>query len=89
LNIYATTWYLAKIAKRTGQSHVDSSNIHGIYLCYHEGVAGKRALEKYVRTGRGRLYRWQRQDPQGYWKFLNSYAGQVAAQAERYEGEVA
>lgn len=86
LNIYATTWYLARIGKRTGVSQIDSSTIHNVYLCYHEGVNGKKTLERYIRTGRGRLHKWQRNDPEGYWKFLNSYAGQVSDQAERYEG---
>jgi len=85
LNIYATTWYLARIGKRTGVSQIDSSTIHNVYLCYHEGVNGKKTLERYIRTGRGRLHRWQRNDPEGYWKFLNSYAGQVSDLAERYE----
>lgn len=87
LNIYATTWYLGKIAKRIGYSRVDSGTMHEIYLCYHEGVGGKRALQRYIQTGRGRLYPWQKDNPQAYWKSINNYAGQVASQTKRYEGQ--
>lgn len=87
LNIYATTWYLGKLAKRMGYDRVDSHNIKDVYLNYHEGVAGRRALENYVRKGRGRLYPWQKSDPRGYWKSINHYAGQVAAQTAQYEDE--
>ena len=86
LNIYATTWYLGKIAKSIGKSRVDSGTMHEIYLCYHEGVGGKRALQRFIETGRGRIYPWQKNNPRQYWKSINSYAGQVASQTERYEG---
>ncbi|MFT7184634.1 MAG: hypothetical protein ACI9QC_000981, partial [Oceanicoccus sp.] len=87
LNIYATTWYLGTLAKRMGYGQVDSSSIKEVYLAYHEGLGGKRTLERYIQTGRGNLHPWQKEDPHGYWKFVNSYAGQVEAQAVLYEGE--
>jgi len=89
LNIYATTWYLAKIAKRRGYKSVDSHNIKDVYLDYHEGAAGRKTLENYVNGKRGKLYDWQKSDPRGYWKTINRTGDQVAAQTAQYEREEA
>lgn len=87
LNIYATTWYLAKLGKRMGYQKVDSHSVKEVYLAYHEGFAGHRTLEKYIKTGRGKLHPWQRKNPEAYWKSLNAYARQVEVQAAQYERE--